>query len=89
MAGKGERKRCVGELRAKVGFMQTLEMGIKVLRWFGFYVTANSVEEKASTVRFTQLKKITEHHDGLKNCEHVSSFALQHPEVGTPSMSDR
>lgn len=76
-------------MRAKVGFMQTLEMGIKVLRWFGFYVTANSVEEKASTVRFTQPKKITEHHDGLKNCEHVSSFALQHPEVGTPSMSDR
>lgn len=56
-------------------------------QWFGFYVTANSVEEKASTVRFTQLKKITEHHDGLKNCEHVSSF--QHPEVGTPSKSDR
>lgn len=76
-------------MRAKVGFMPTLEMGIKVLRWFGFYVTANSVEEKASTVRFTQPKKITEHHDGLKNCEHVSSFALQLPEVGTPSMSDR
>lgn len=85
--GVGERKHYKGKRREQRWGSHRLwrRKGVKALWWFGFYVTANNLEEKASVIGFIQLKKTTEHHCGPQNCEHVSPFALQHPKVRKPA----